>query len=38
MVAESEGSVTGKEVAEIIDCPELKVKYEVETTWSIGDE
>lgn len=35
--AESEGSVTGEQIASTIDCPELRVKYEVRTDWSVGD-
>jgi hypothetical protein len=36
--AETEGSVTGEQIASIIDCPELRAEYEVETSWSVGDE
>lgn len=34
--AEKRGSLTGEEIASILDCPELPLQYEVSTTWSVG--
>lgn len=34
--AEERGSLTGEEIAEILDCPEFPLQYEVETKWSVG--
>jgi hypothetical protein len=33
--AEERGSVTGEEIAEILDCSELPIEYDVETNWSV---
>jgi hypothetical protein len=36
-IAESDGGVTGEQIASIVDCPELRVKYEVQTNWTVGN-
>lgn len=35
--AEQRGSLTGGEIAEILNYPELPLQYEVNTTWWIGN-
>jgi hypothetical protein len=34
--AEERGSLTGAEIADILNCPELPLQYEVNTNWEVG--
>lgn len=37
ITVDRDGSVSGEELASILDCPELPVEYRKQITWSMGD-